>query len=269
MKKRKPFARKRFGQHFLSDPSVVDRIVAAADVSDDEHVFEIGPGRGALTESLLSTGAEVTVIEVDRDLSDVLRVQFKLEKRFNLITADVLSLDWSEHVYSDRNNKIIANLPYNISTPLLFKIVKHRTLFHSVTVMVQKELAERICHTGEGGKLKTYGGLSVIMNTVFKPTLLFTVPPECFVPQPKVDSAVLTLEPKREKLQDENAFFNFVRSAFNFRRKLLINQLKKNEPELVSGLSSTDLEFLSGARPENLLPQHYVRLFYQGRICGD
>lgn len=266
MKRKKPFARKRFGQHFLSDPSIVDRIVTASDVSESEHVFEIGPGRGALTEHLLSTGADVTVIEIDRDLSDILRVQFKLKERFRLITADVLELDWSDHIHADRENKIIANLPYNISTPLLFKIIKHRALFKSITVMVQKELAERICHTGEGGHLKVYGGLSVIMNLIFHSRLLFTVPPECFVPQPKVESAVLSLEPKNEKLPDEEAFFTFVRGAFNARRKLLGSQLKKREPDVYSRLPHKDRDLIAGLRPENLLPDQYFRLFYKGRI---
>ena len=265
-KKKQPFARKRFGQHFLADGTVIERIIDQANLTENEHVIEIGPGRGALTRKLLEKGVSLTVIEIDNDLARGLEAEFGNHPQFRLVNDDALKVNWSELIKPGVQNKIIANLPYNISTPLFFRFVAHRTHFSSTTIMVQKEVAQRICHDGKGKKLKDYGILSVISDSVFNAEILFKVPPGCFIPKPKVDSAVLQLKPKEGVLADEDKFFGFVRRAFNLRRKLLMTHLKKYETELFERLSEKDLSYLHGLRAENLSPQQYQNLFYKGRI---
>ncbi len=266
MTHRRPYARKRFGQHFLQDNGVLNNIVSAANISVDDHIIEIGPGRGALTKKLLESGAMVSVVEIDRDLAGDLEKEFSNHPNFKIVTADILQIDWDEILNKDRSNKIIANLPYNISTPLFFKFIKWRDQIKSLTVMVQKEVAERLCHNGEGKKLKDYGVLSVISTLVFDSKLLFKVPPTCFYPKPKVDSAVIQLEPKEVALNDETQFFNFVQRAFNLRRKLFTTFLKKNEPELYDQLPEQDRTYIENLRPENILPGQYLKLYYESRI---
>ncbi|MBU3916561.1 ribosomal RNA small subunit methyltransferase A [bacterium] len=266
MKKQRPFARKRFGQHFLTDMTVVNTIIDSADISEKDHIIEIGPGRGVLTESFLKTSVSVTAIEIDRDLSKELEEKYCENKNLRVITEDILVCDWSELIQKNKNNKIVANLPYNISTPLFFKFVEYRRFFHSITIMVQKELADRIVHSGEGKRLKDYGILSVISRNIFNVKRVCDVPSSCFIPQPKVESAVIQLFPLEKDIRNEDKFFKFVRSAFNYRRKLLLTQLKNSEPLIYEKLSGNDLEYLRNLRPENLSPGQYLRLFEEGKI---
>lgn len=207
MKKRRPYARKRFGQHFLRDQAIIQRIVESAEPEAGDYLIEIGPGRGALTSCLLGTGCLLTVIEVDRDLADDLLKQYGKLDNFRLITADILKTDWTAFCEENSTNKIVANLPYNISTPILFRLIANRSKFKSATLMVQKEVAERICHKGEKKNRKDYGVLSVIADSVFKTELLFNVSAKSFIPQPKVESSVIRLIPKNHVLKEETAFF--------------------------------------------------------------
>lgn len=265
-KKKRPFARKRFGQHFLVDENIINRIITESDVTPEDHIIEIGPGRGALTKKILDKGASLTVIEIDRDLSSDLLKEYCDRKNFSVIQADVLKINWEEHLKADVKYKLIANLPYNISTPLFFKLVVVRQHFSSITVMLQNEVAERICHDGEGKSLKEYGALSVVSNLVFDSKILFQVSQNCFNPRPKVNSAVIRLIPKTPLLDNEEDFFEFVRNAFNFRRKLLIKQLKALKPELVENLPERDYELIKRLRPENLKPFQYINLYKEGRL---
>ncbi len=266
MSKKRPYARKRFGQHFLCDQSVIEKTIAAADIKPGDHIIEIGPGRGALTGELLVKGADITVVEIDRDLAGDLKKRFQHQGNFRLITQDILKSDWHGIIQEGRCNKVVANLPYNISTPLFFQLVEQRRQIHSMTIMVQKEVAERIGHQGDGKKLKDYGVLSVIAGSVFTTSMLFKVPPGAFNPKPKVDSAVIQLKPLVNTLENEKAFFDFVRRAFNLRRKLLINHLKNNESQVYQSLTDEDQQALQNLRPENLSPQQYQNLFYLGRL---
>ena len=260
MKKNKPFARKRFGQNFLICDYVIDEILQAANLSPADSIIEIGPGRGALTQSILKTANSLTAIEIDRDLSSALRIQFFGHKNFNLVEADVLKLDWSEILNIETNYKLIANLPYNISTPLFFKIISHRHLFSMITIMVQKEVAVRLMHDGKGKSLKDYGILSVIAGTLFDIDLVCDVPPSCFNPEPKVSSAVIQLIPKKTTIPEETVFFTLVKKMFNQRRKKLLSSLKKTQPELLEKLSSTTLNKIENIRPENLSPADYLKI---------
>ncbi len=266
MKNNLPFARKRFGQHFLCDQNIIKKTVTSANISPDDHLIEIGPGRGALTSELVATGASLTVVEIDRDLAKEMLNRYDDLPNFRLIGEDILKSDWKSILHAEKRNKVIANLPYNISTPIFFQLVKYRKMLDSITIMVQKEVAERIGHKGEGKKLKDYGVLSVIANSVFESKVLFRVPPGAFYPKPKVDSAVIQLVPKESSLENEEAFFDFVRRSFNLRRKLLITHLRTNESALFQGLSTEDQQFLHNLRAENLSPDQYQKLFYQGKL---
>jgi len=268
MKKKgnKPFARKRFGQNFLTDNSIVQKIVDSAELSSDEHVIEIGPGRGKLTIPLINTGVSLTLVEIDRDLVAELEETLPMQDQINLVQGDILKCDWKDLIKDGATNKIIANLPYNISSPLFFKLVRERHQLESITIMVQKELAERILHDGKGKKLKDYGILSVVAGNTFHVKKICSVSSSCFTPRPKVESTVIQLTPIKNYIKNEQDFFQFVKKSFNGRRKLFLTHLKKNETELYEELSSQTLQFLHNLRPENLLPEQYLKLYQEHNL---
>jgi len=261
---RPPFARKRFGQHFLTEPLVVEQIMAAADVQPQDHIIEIGPGRGALTLPLAETGAELTVVELDRDLAEMLRHRFSGNGAVRVVTGDILKTDWTDLVRPGKRNKVVANLPYNISTPIFFLMTANRHLLDSAVLMVQKELALRLQHDGTGRKLGDYGILSVVAGNCFAVGTVCQVAPGSFAPPPKVNSTVIRLVPKNMSLAEEAPFFGFVRKAFNNRRKLFVSFLKREYREIYGALSEREQQHLGGIRPENLLPGQYLNLF-QGK----
>ncbi len=260
-KGKKPFARKRFGQHYLTDQSIIEQIIANSNLKNKDHVIEIGPGRGALTRPLAEQGVELTIVELDWNLVDSLKIGFKNNSQVQIIEGDILKIDWKTLFKAGKTNKIVANLPYNISTPVFFKMVSHRHLLDSIVIMVQKELAQRLQHSGKEKKLKDYGILSVVAGNTFSVKKVCDVPASCFSPPPKVNSTVIRLEPKEMNLADEDRFFVFVRKAFNNRRKLFTSFLQREYDDLYRSLSSREREHLKGLRPENLLPEQYLRLF--------
>jgi 16S rRNA (adenine1518-N6/adenine1519-N6)-dimethyltransferase len=214
--------RKRFGQNFLHDQHVLDRIIEAADFQEDDRILEIGPGPGALTERLLATGLPILVVEIDRDLGTAL--QARDEETLDVKIGDVLRLDWSE-LLPDPPYKLIANLPYNISSQVLFKALDHREAFRRLVLMFQKEVGDRL--VAEEGT-RTYGILSVLIQTWFKIEKVVKVPSGAFHPPPKVDSVVLQLEPLPEPrimLHDEELYRRLVKGSFAQRRKTLRNSL--------------------------------------------
>jgi 16S rRNA (adenine1518-N6/adenine1519-N6)-dimethyltransferase len=214
--------KKRFGQNFLRDQHVLDRIVAAADLQDDDRILEIGPGQGALTGRLLATGLPLIAIEIDRDLGTAL--QARDEKNLHVLIGDVLRLDWSDLLPSPPY-KLIANLPYNISSQILFKVLENRQAFRRLVLMFQKEVGDRLL-AQEGSR--NYGILSVLMQTWFSIERVVKVPPKAFSPPPKVDSLVLCFKPlavPRVTLHNEEVYRKVVRGAFAQRRKTLRNSL--------------------------------------------
>jgi 16S rRNA (adenine1518-N6/adenine1519-N6)-dimethyltransferase len=214
--------RKRFGQNFLRDQHVLDRIVAAADLQANDRIMEIGPGLGALTGRLLATSLPVMAVEIDRDLGAAL--QSREEQNLDVRTGDVLRLDWTE-LLQNPPYKLIANLPYNISSQVLFKVLEHRQAFLRLVLMFQKEVGDRLL-ASEG--TRDYGILSVLMQTWFRIERVVKVSPGAFFPPPKVDSVVLCFEPLAEPrlaLNDEELFRKLVRGAFAQRRKTLRNSL--------------------------------------------
>jgi 16S rRNA (adenine1518-N6/adenine1519-N6)-dimethyltransferase len=214
--------RKRFGQNFLRDQHVLDGILRAADLQTGDRIMEIGPGAGALTGRLLATGLPVLAIEIDRDLAAAL--QQRPEKNLEVIIGDVLRLDWVK-LLREPPYRLIANLPYNISSQVLFRALDHREAFTRLVLMFQKEVGERLIATAGS---RDYGLLSVLMQTWFQIDKVVKVPPAAFYPPPKVDSVVLRLDPlpaPRVPLDDEGLYRKLVRGAFAQRRKTLRNSL--------------------------------------------
>lgn len=220
MNKHRP--RKRFGQNFLHDQHVLDSIVAAAALEEGDRILEIGPGPGALTTRLLATGLPILAVEIDRDLAGALEARH--EKMLEVKTGDVLRFDWAE-LLERPPYKLIANLPYNISSQILFKVLENKVAFSCLVLMFQKEVGERLVAV-EGSR--NYGILSVLMQTWFEVERIVKVPPGAFFPPPKVDSVVLRMMPlskARVELQDEVLYRKLVKSAFAQRRKTVRNSL--------------------------------------------
>lgn len=222
-------AKKHLGQNFLHERSVIDKIVLAVDPRQGDVIVEIGPGQGALTFPLLRRHGELTAIEFDRDLHAPLRAAAHEHGQLHLIEGDVLGVDFTAlaAAHGDANGQIrlVGNLPYNLSSPILFHALDHAPAVRDMHFMLQKEVVERMA-SGPGNKV--YGRLSVMLQAYCAVTPLFTVPPGAFRPAPKVDSAVVRLIPKpidRIEVVDRQMFANVVRAAFGQRRKTLRNAL--------------------------------------------
>ena len=240
--------RKRFGQHFLHDPGVLKRIVEAIAPAPDDPIVEIGPGEGALTRPLLERIGHLTAIEIDRDLAARLTHEFS-SQRLTVVSADALDFDFSAFPLGLR---IVGNLPYNISTPILFHLARYAGRVRDMHFMLQLEVVQRMV-----AKHSTpdYGRLSVMLQTRFAMKKLFNVAPGAFRPPPKVDSAVVRLVPLNEKLQCDQALFEkIVREAFSARRKTLRNALPLKQQDY------EELGLDPQLRPENLSPADYVRI---------
>ena len=226
---------KKFGQNFLIDTHVLERIIEAAGITKDDFVLEIGPGIGTMTQYLCENAREVTAVEIDQNLIPILADTLSAYDNVTVINEDVLKLDivkLAEEKNAGKPIKVVANLPYYITTPVLAALLESRA-FEAVTVMVQKEVAQRICSPAGKGD---YGAFSVFCQYYAEPELLFDVPASCFIPQPKVTSAVLKLTMRKEsvcEIKSEAMFFKVVRAAFAQRRKTLLNALS-------SGLSQFD-----------------------------
>jgi len=230
--------RKRFGQNFLHDHNIIYNIISSIQAKPDQHWVEIGPGQGALTEPLLNEGVRLEVVELDRDLVTLLREKFKQYPNLNIHSADALRFDFSALVDGDRQSvgsevahdeklRVIGNLPYNISTPLMFHLLDNAYCIEDMHFMLQKEVVDRIC-AAPGSK--KYGRLSVMMQYYCATELLFDVPPESFDPAPQVMSAIVRLVPHRQPpvaVNDMAKLNRVVTQAFSQRRKTLRNSLKK------------------------------------------
>ncbi len=218
-------ADKKLGQNFLIREDIVRRIAAAAELKEGDAVLEIGPGIGTLTQALAETGADVTAVELDRRLLPVLEKTLEGYDNIRIINADVLELDVNEAM-GGRSFKVAANLPYYITTPIVFALLEKKLPLERMVVMVQKEVAERM--TAQPGG-REYGALSVSMQYYTEPELAFIVPPESFIPRPSVDSAVVVCKKRAVppvEVCDEKLFFKVVKAAFSLRRKMLSNALK-------------------------------------------
>lgn len=245
--------RKRFGQNFLTDRNIIQRIVDCIQPTAEQHVVEIGPGQAALTQALLPHCGQMTAIEIDRDLADVLRQQFVDEPRFRLVEADALSFDFSE--LAEQPFRLVGNLPYNISTPLIFHLLQSQARITDYHVMLQKEVADRIC-AAPGSK--TYGRLSVAVSLAARAEIMFQVPPGAFFPPPKVQSSIIRLTPTQQALPWK-ALDQVLKAAFSARRKTLRNALKN----LFSADELIELGLDPALRPERLSPEDFLHLARQ------
>lgn len=216
---------KSLGQNFLTDLRVVDDIIAGAEITRDDSVIEIGPGVGTLTRKLLEHAGKVTAIELDEELIPILTEELKEYDNFTLIHGDAVKLDLKE-IAEGKRVKFVANLPYYVTTPIIAGILSSGMDFDSLTIMVQKEVAERMAAVPG---TKDYGSLTILVRYYCDIKVVRNVPPSAFIPRPKIESTVIRLnklEKPRAEVEDEKLFFNIVRHSFNMRRKTLVNGLK-------------------------------------------
>ena len=225
---------KKFGQNFLIDTHVLDKIIRAAEIGKEDFVLEIGPGIGTLTQYLCENAREVVAVEIDKMLIPILSDTLYSYSNVTVLNEDILKVDLNTLI-RERNGgksvKVVANLPYYITTPIIMELFERHIPLDNVTVMVQKEVADRM-QAGPGSK--NYGALSLAVQYYAEPYIVANVPPNCFMPRPNVGSAVIRLTPHKEpaiKLKDEALLFRLIRASFNQRRKTLVNGLK-NSPEL-------------------------------------
>lgn len=257
-------AKKRFSQNFLIDHNILKKIITAAQVKDKDIVLEIGAGPGGLTEILLDQGAEVIAIEVDPKLVSILSRLTQKTAALHILQSDVLTLSLEdlcrEKARQGKKIKVVANLPYHITTPILTRLLPLHLWIESVTVMVQKEFAERMA--GRCGTT-AYGSFTLFVEYYSSPKLCFTVSPSCFYPAPKVYSAVVTCTLHPPALGEElsPAFFKMTRTAFQQRRKMLRNSLKALYSLEVLDQAMQQLGIEAKVRPEELSLSQFLSLF--------
>ena len=247
-------SRKRYGQHFLHDKNIINRIIDNIDFKVENTLIEIGPGLGALTYPLLSCTKHLHVIEIDKDLADGLEINDKYRNSLEIHREDALKLNY--HTKFNGPLTIIGNLPYNISTPLLFQLLDHIQCIDQMLFMLQKEVADRIC---AAPGTKEYGRLTIMVQSVCIVQQLFNVSPGSFTPQPKVDSSVIKLSPRSDvelKIYDPLLFKNIVRAAFSKRRKTIRNALKG----IVEERHLAAIGILPTTRPEQISVESFVSL---------
>lgn len=223
---------KRFGQNFLIDTHVLEKIIAASQISKEDFVLEIGPGIGTMTQYLAEYAREVAAVEIDNTLIPILKDTLKDWDNVTVINDDILKVDIRKLALEKNGGKpikVVANLPYYITTPIIMGLFENQVPIDSITIMVQKEVADRM-QVGPG--TKDYGALSLAVQYYAKPEIVANVPPNCFMPRPKVGSAVIRLE-RYEKppveVSNEKLMFRIIRASFNQRRKTLVNGLKNSQ----------------------------------------
>lgn len=249
-------ARKRFGQNFLHEQSIIDRIIQSVTPVKTDHLVEIGPGKGALTRQLAASGAKLDCIELDRDLADHLNKQYKAAENVAIYQQDILKFQMGELTQQTHGLRIIGNLPYNISTPVLFHLLRSHALIKDMVFMLQFEVVERLA-AGVGDK--NYGRLGLMVQYFCQVEHLFNVPSTAFTPQPKVNSAIVRLTPHQSptlQAKDVACLQIVIRTAFNQRRKTVKNSLKT----LISEEALNELNVDCSLRPENLHLEDYIQI---------
>lgn len=269
MKKFNIRASKKYGQNFLIDEKVLESIIGTAKVDSRDCILEIGPGLGTMTRLLCQRADKVVAVEIDRQMINALKINMFGHENFNLINDDIMKLNINallEENFGDRKCKVVANLPYYITSPIIMKLLEERLNLHSITLMVQKEVAKRIA-AAPGGK--EYGALSVAVQYYSIPQITDIVPKSAFMPQPGVDSAVIHLLIRNEppiSVNDENMFFRVVRASFAQRRKTLLNSLQGSD----LGLNRQDAEIiLKNCSIEPVRRGETLSLEEFGRLCDE
>ncbi|TKB46922.1 16S rRNA (adenine(1518)-N(6)/adenine(1519)-N(6))-dimethyltransferase RsmA [Thalassotalea mangrovi] len=248
-------AKKRFGQNFLHDDAVISRIVDAIDPTEGENLIEIGPGLGALTEPVIERAGDISVVELDRDLAHRLRHHPFIAKHLTIYEIDALKFDFSE-LAGEQPLRVFGNLPYNISTPLIFHLLSFKDKIKDMHFMLQKEVVNRMAAAPDS---KAYGRLSIMCQYYCQVVPVMEIGPEAFQPPPKVDSAIVRLIPHKEipvPAKDVNWLNRVCTEAFNQRRKTIRNSLSN----LLSAEQLEDLAIKPSLRPENLSLKDYVNI---------
>lgn len=242
--------KKKFGQNFLTDHNILTKITQTAELSKEVNVIEIGPGIGSLTQYLLEEAAEVMAFEIDKSLIPILEETMAPYDNFTLVSADILKVDLLSEIQKFKNPnlpiKVVANLPYYITTPILMHLIESKIPFSEFVVMMQKEVADRIAASP---KTKAYGSLSIAVQYYMEASVAFIVPRTVFIPAPNVDSAILKMVRREEPLvevEDEEWFFKTMHSSFVHRRKTLMNNLqaafgKESKPEIEKLLAEAEI----------------------------
>lgn len=245
-------ANKNLGQNFLIDENVINTSIEKSNINEEDLVIEIGPGLGTLTEFLLEKAGRVICVELDKRMINILEERFFLYKNFEVINNDILKVDLNKIIdenkqkYNLKNAKIVANLPYYITTPIIMKLLENKINIESITVMIQKEVAERLSEIPGG---KNTGAITYTVYYYGETEKLLEVPKTAFIPEPSVTSEVIKINIRKEppvKVEDEKSFFNLIKIAFLQRRKTLLNSLTNNgisnKEELTSILKSLDID---------------------------
>lgn len=258
-------ANKNLGQNFLIDDETVLGIVNVANISKDDLVIEIGPGLGTLTKELLERAGQVTCIELDKRMIEILQDRFSMYNNFELINNDVLKVDLKEIIKKSNlaNTKIVANLPYYITTPIIMKLLEERLEIETITVMIQKEVADRlITKPGTGDT----GAITYAINYYSEPKRVLEVPNTAFIPEPKVNSSVIQLQILKEpkvKVEDEAKLFDLIKTAFMQKRKTLVNGLANSnkygtKEQIEQALTNLNIDLK--IRPEKLALEQFAEL---------
>ncbi len=243
---------KKFGQNFLIDTNVLDKIISSAEITKDDCVLEIGPGIGTMTQYLAESAREVVAVEIDKALIPILEDTLSAYDNVTVINEDILKVDINAIVQEKNGGrpiKVVANLPYYITTPIIMGLFEQHVPLKSITIMVQKEVADRM-QVGPG--TKDYGALSLAVQYYAEPKIVANVPPNCFIPRPNVGSAVIRLTRYEEppvKVEDEHKMFALIRASFNQRRKTLVNGLGN-----AAGLSVTKDQVAAALEKMSLSP---------------
>lgn len=226
---------KKFGQNFLIDTHVLDKIINSAHITEEDFILEIGPGIGTMTQYLAESARKVIAVEIDKKLIPILEDTLSSYDNVSIINEDILALDLKELVKNENGDKpvkVVANLPYYITTPIIMGLFEKHVPIESITIMVQKEVADRM-QAGPG--TKNYGALSLAVQYYCEPYIVANVPPNCFMPRPNVGSAVIRLTSHKQspiQVKDEKLMFQIIRASFNQRRKTLVNSLN-NAPDIL------------------------------------
>lgn len=252
--------KKKFGQNFLTDQKeVLRKIMEVSNVTSEDTVLEIGPGEGALTALLLDVAKKVVTIEIDTDLEKILRKKFDTNPKYTLVMNDVLETDLKKYI--EKGTKVVANIPYYITSPIINKLIDNRDVIDEIYIMVQKEVAERVC--AKKGKERSV--LTLAVEYFGEAKYLFTIPKEAFTPIPKVDSAFMSIklykDNKYKNLIDEDTFFKYVKAAFANKRKNLLNNFStlgysKDELRIIL----KEAEISENERAENLSIEDFIKL---------
>ncbi len=257
------FPQKRLGQHFLIDRNILNKVIRTAEVEKGDVILEVGPGLGEMTLALAQQAKKVIAVEIDSKLAVILKQKVRDFSNVEVVKSDILKMDFNRFLRKERHPiKVVANLPYQITTPLLFRFIESKEAFSTLTLMLQKEVGERM--VASPGR-KEYGPLSIFIQMFSDVSIRFFIKPSAFFPPPKVESAVVRMSFKEKpvvKLEDEEWFKKVVKGCFGYRRKTLMNALKHSGLPLPQSIESRmeKIGIDPRRRPETLTIQEFVHL---------